>query len=84
MSPAPTVLLVSIPQGTIKRHYGGYSTALQIQFQFHKVRLKVLVTEVTVNAAMFQFHKVRLKGANYSHVNIFYLVSIPQGTIKSF
>ena len=34
-------LLVSIPQGTIKRRYGYYQGGDFVQFQFHKVRLKV-------------------------------------------
>ena len=46
-------------------------------FQFHKVRLKVLVCFIEVVSILFQFHKVRLKDnriRNYSNSS---RVSIP-------
>ena len=53
--------VVSIPQGTIKSVYlSGFDT-VYLTFQFHKVRLKVLISENFACAIEFQFHKVRLK-----------------------
>ena len=53
---------VSIPQGTIKRPPPAIGLSSELQFQFHKVRLKdVLIRENFACAILFQFHKVRLK-----------------------
>ena len=37
-----------------------------MMFQFHKVRLKVLMSEQRVTFTLFQFHKVRLKGRTFT------------------
>ena len=59
---------------------------LETLFQFHKVRLKVVhVGGGNHCKAKFQFHKVRLKVAGNLYPELKpTLVSIPQGTIKSF
>ena len=53
-------------------------------FQFHKVRLKVNAKGHFLLVLMqFQFHKVRLKDRGVFKSGQSYVVSIPQGTIKS-
>ena len=75
---------VSIPQGTIKRPPPAIGLSSELQFQFHKVRLKAgwVLYQLLVQVE-FQFHKVRLKVDNEKrYIPGIFLVSIPQGTIK--
>ena len=37
-------------------------------FQFHKVRLKVIISRTEYGQMVFQFHKVRLKGKSKESV----------------
>ena len=57
-----------------------------LTFQFQKVRLKVADIEDKISDAQmqFQFQKVRLKELKNCGVRVYFLVSIPKGSIKSW
>ena len=69
----------------LKEQYRGGAVDHVTKFQFHKVRLKVRnIVFYMSRMRMFQFHKVRLKVPIPDGDKQPDLVSIPQGTIKSF